>query len=346
MGHHGKIDASWRWPWLSALVLVGVCNCSALYRWEAKMQVVGVVAMSHSPSWDLRPVDGVPKAFVDAAFRARDVVREIKPDVLVVFGPDHARNFFFDMMPAFCIGVEKVNGFGDFETPKGPLRTMPELATFVAQHVEASGFDPALSYNMGVDHGITQPLAVLTPDLSTPVVPIMVSSFGPPLPTLRRCYEFGRSVGEAIRAYEGKGRALIVGSGGLSHWPPSVSPADPTIAPETRDYAINGRPRVAEFNAAREESSKSRRAAGGTGPINEEWDRWLLERLHSGDLEPVLAIDNETLLAETGPGGQEIRSWIAAMGAWGAAAQSIDYAPVPTWITGMGCATAYIKDVA
>jgi 2,3-dihydroxyphenylpropionate 1,2-dioxygenase len=310
------------------------------------MQIVGMVAMSHSPSWDLQPTDGVPKDFVDAVFRARTIVAAARPDVLVVFGPDHARNFFFDVMPAFCIGVERVNGFGDFDSPKGTLPSNPALACFIAERAAQDGFDPALSYNMGVDHGITQPLAALTPDLSVPVVPIVVSSGGPPLPTFARCHAFGHSVGEAVRAYPGEGRAVIIGSGGLSHWPPSVSPADPAVSADTRDYVINGRSRAAEFNAMREESSKSRRAKGGTGPINEEWDRWLLGRLQAGDLDPVLEIDNATLLKKAGTGGQEIRSWIAAFGAWGAAAQSIDYSPVPTWITGMGCATAFLETAA
>ncbi len=310
------------------------------------MQIAGLVAMSHSPSWDLGPADGPPKDYVDAVFAARELVAVAKPDILVVFGPDHARNFFFDMMPPFCIGVDQVNGFGDFGSPKGALPSNPALAGFIAEQVAADGFDPALSYNMGVDHGITQPIAALVPNLAVPVTPIVVSCGGPPLPTLARCHAFGHSVGEAVRRFPGAGRAVIVGSGGLSHWPPSVSPADPAISAETRDYVINGRRRAAEFNAQREQSSLRRRAQGGTGPINEEWDRWLLGRLLAGDMDSILAIDNPTLLEKAGPGGQEIRALIAAMGAWGGAAKSVAYSPVPTWITGMGCATAFVENAA
>lgn len=308
------------------------------------MQIVGMVTMSHSPSWDLGPVDGAPKAYVDAVFAARDMVVAARPDIMLVFGPDHARNFFFDVMPSFCIGVDRVSGFGDFGSPKGELPSDPALARSVADRVAADGFDPALSYNMGVDHGMSQPLAALTPTLDIPVLPVMISTGGPPLPTLARCHAFGRSVGHALRAYDGAGRAVIVGSGGLSHWPPSVSPSDPEVSAETRDYVINGRTRSAEFNAAREASSLGRRAKGGTGPINEEWDRWLLDCLKAGDIEAVLGIDNATLLDKAGPGGQEIRAWIAALGAWGSGVQSTAYAPVPTWITGMGCATAFLED--
>lgn len=310
------------------------------------MQIVGMVAMSHSPSWDLGPVEGDPKPFVEAVFRARAAVAAARPDVIAVFGPDHGRNFFFDVMPTFCIGVEKVQGFGDFGSPAGELPIIAGLGSFVADRVAEDGFDPAQSYNMGVDHGITQPLAALTPDLSVPILPIMISTAGPPLPTLQRCYDLGRSVGKALRAWPGAQRAVVVGSGGLSHWPPSVSPADPDVSAETRDYAINGRASALEFNRAREESSKRRRASGGTGPINTEWDRKVLNHFKDDDLDPLLAIDNATWLAETGPGGNETRTWFAALGAWGAAAQTIDYSPVPTWITGMGCATAFLEIAA
>lgn len=310
------------------------------------MELVGMVAMSHSPSWDLSRQEGPAKPFSDAVFRARERIARIAPDVLVVFGPDHLRNFFFDAMPAFCIGVGDVSGFGDFGSPKGLLPGAQDLAVHIAEQVLAAGFDPALSHAMGIDHGISQPIAALTPALLTPVVPIMVSCQGPPLPSLARCFAFGQAVGDAIRAYPGAGKALVVGSGGMSHSPPSLSPTDPEMTPEMRDYVINGRPRVAEFNAAREASSFKRRAEGGTGPINEEWDRWLLSSMCSGDLGPLLAIDNARLLADGGVGGQELRAWFAALGAWGGPAHTADYAPVPTWITGMGCITAFEGDQA
>lgn len=310
------------------------------------MKLVGMVSMSHSPSWNLEPLEGAPKPYIDAVFRARDRIARIKPDVLVVFGPDHVRNFFFDLMPAFCIGVEDVTAFGDYESPKGPLPIRTDFAAHLAEQVLLAGFDPALSHKMGIDHGISQPIAALTPDLQTPVIPIMISSGGPPLPTLARCHAFGRAVGDAIRSFPGGGSAIVVGSGGLSHWPPSISPADPAITPETRDYLINGRPRVVQFNAEREASSRRRRGSGGAGPINEAWDRWLLSCTRSGDLDEVLALDNATVLNDGGVGGQEIRSWIAALGAWGKPADTADYAPVPSWITGMGCITAFDGEFA
>ena len=44
------------------------------------MELVGLVGMSHSPSWDLSPVEGPAKPYVDAVFRARDQVARLMPD--------------------------------------------------------------------------------------------------------------------------------------------------------------------------------------------------------------------------------------------------------------------------
>lgn len=112
------------------------------------MEIVGFVVMPHSPSCNLQPIEGPGKIYVYAVFRARHAAKAAGADVVAVLGPDHVRNFFFDLMPAFCIGVEEVTGFGDYSSPKGPLPTRPDLASHVATTVIADGFDPALSYRM------------------------------------------------------------------------------------------------------------------------------------------------------------------------------------------------------
>ena len=73
-------------------------------------QIQGFIAISHSPFWNMaEDVDGAGAEFAHAAYRARALVAEHAPDALVVFGPDHFRNFFYDVMPAFCIGFETVD---------------------------------------------------------------------------------------------------------------------------------------------------------------------------------------------------------------------------------------------
>jgi len=300
--------------------------------------IEGLVAISHSPFWDIsQNVQGPGAAFVEGVGRARTQVDAARPDAFVVFGPDHFRNFFYDVMPPFCIGIERVSGFGDYGTPKGELPAAPALGKAIYESVVDSGFDPAFSLSMGVDHGISQPYAVLDPAMKTPMVPIMVNASGAPRPSLRRCYQFGRAVGAAIRASSAAQRVVLLASGGLSHWVRPVSADDPETPNDTRDYTINGRERAVTYSAMRDASLKQRIAEGVDGEVNAEWDRWFLEALASGDLERVFAMPDAELQARAGNGAHEVRTWIAALGAWGGPVGALSYEPVRKWVTGMAC---------
>lgn len=310
-------------------------------------RIEGLVAMSHSPFWDMSPaVSGPGETFVRGVIEARAAVARIKPDALVIFGPDHFRNFFYDVLPPFCIGLETVVAFGDYGTPKGELPLDRALARAIQSGVTEAGFDPAVSLKMGIDHGLSQPYAVLEPSLKTPMVPIMVNASGSPRPAMRRCYDFGKAVGDAIRALPDSKRVLILASGGLSHWVRPVSEEDPGTTAETRDYVINGRERVVEYSAARDASLQERIKQGVDGRVNAEWDRWFLDTLSSGDLSPILALTDDVLQENAGNGSHELRAWVAALGAWGGPVAPIAYEPVRSWVTGMGCLGGFADDVA
>lgn len=305
------------------------------------MEIVGFVAMSHAPFWDLTfNHKGPGERYVAAVSQARDKVAALAPDVLVVFGPDHFRNFFFDSMPPFCVGAGEVEAFGDYDSPKGAISGTPELGRFVVDHVMEQGFDPAISLNMGVDHGVAQPYAAVAGKTAVSILPIMINCSGAAMASMRRCHAFGIAVGEAVRAAPLGGRVVVVGSGGLSHSPPNGSPFLPDLPADRRDYLINGRSRVAAHSAALDALLAERRNSGVNGPVNAEWDAWFLETYASNDIEPLLQLTSGQLLEAAGPGGQEVRNWIAALGAWNGPVDKSVYEPVPSWITGMGVATA------
>lgn len=305
-------------------------------------RIVGMVAMSHSPSWDLQPISqGSGAVFVTAVAEARATVERIRPDAMIVFGPDHFRNFFYDVLPPFCIGVETIEGFGDYSSAKGPLPCAAALGRAIIDYVMDAGFDPAVSLHMSVDHGITQPYQAIDKALTTPIVPIMVNGSGAPRPSFRRCWEFGRAVGAAVAAIPEDLKIIAIGSGGLSHFLPAISADDAGITAETRDYVINGRPRAREYNEMRERSSFERRKKAINGRISEDWDRWFLARMTAGDLEPLFALTPAEIDEQAGNGAQELRAWFAALGAWGGPVKIACYEPVPTWVTGMGCVTGF-----
>jgi 2,3-dihydroxyphenylpropionate 1,2-dioxygenase len=304
--------------------------------------VVGCQNLSHSPFWNIAP-PGSPGApggrFTESVDRLRAAAAGLAPDVAVVFGPDHARNLFYDCMPPFCIGIGRVRGTGDYRTPRGDLPQAGPLAREICAEVTAQGFDPALSLDLGIDHGLTQVYSKLFPALDLPIVPIIVNSGCPPLPSFRRCFDFGHAVGQAIRSAAGTDRVLVIGSGGLSHWPASISAEDPAITPEWRDFLIHGRPRVAELEPIREERARELAAGESTGQVNADWDRALLERLCT-DPGVLGRLDAEDVEGRAGPGALELRTWAAATAAWGGPLEWTAYEPVPEWITGMGMAAS------
>ena len=55
------------------------------------------------------------------------------------------------------------------------------------------------------------------PAADIPVVPVMVNTYFPPVPSPKRCMQFGQALAHAIRQQPGNQRVVIIGSGGLSH---------------------------------------------------------------------------------------------------------------------------------
>ena len=253
-------------------------------------------------------------------------LRDSKPDVLIVFGPDHFRALFYDLMPPFTIGLDRLAGWGDWNTPPGPFRSHPELAKHILNACLAEGFDLAFSHDLKVDHGITQPLQLM--DLTDfPLVPIIVNSIGVPLPLLQRCHGFGAAVGRAVAGFAGELRVAVLASGGLSH--------DPT-APSFEN-ALHGR--TNGFAASRERETNLMKIAGKLqSRINPEWDRHVLNRLKNGEAALVAEeMTEESIFEAAGKGAQEIRTWIALAGAMGDKKMEIlGYEPIDALITGMG----------
>lgn len=240
--------------------------------------------------------------FFGALDRLRDEAVERGVEAVVVLSNEHFTNFFLENFPQTCIGLGEKN-WGPTEEwlpiDKVWIPGHPGLANHIIEHTLRSGFDPAFSHQLELDHGIMTVYYELDHDMKLPLVPIVQNCAVPPLMPVRRAYEFGKAVGDAIRSYAGLQRVAIVGAGGLSHF--------------------IGNPRV--------------------GDIEEDFDRWFLERLEKGELDEVLDLpDSEIELA--GNGTHEIRSWVAVAGAVApTTATTLAYEPVHPWITGMGVAT-------
>lgn len=95
-----------------------------------------------------------------------------------------------------------------------------ELALECARALHREDLDTAISYDMCVDHGNALSLTQLTGALARyDVLPIFLNCAADPRPSMRRSRLFGETVGRFL-ATRGL-RVTIIGSGGLSHDPPT-----------------------------------------------------------------------------------------------------------------------------
>ena len=186
--------------------------------------LVGAFAASHAPllvrEWEAIPAD--QKQRLTGALQALGrKLSAAKPDVLIVVSPDHWSNFFLDNIPAVCIGVGEASEgppeawMKDF--PHKQIPGHPGLALHLAESAMKEGFEPSVSHHLKLDHGVCIPLWRMELERLPRVVPMIVNSIEPPLPSLERCLEWGRVLRKGIDSYEGKLRVAILATGGLSH---------------------------------------------------------------------------------------------------------------------------------
>lgn len=307
---------------------------------------VSLVCMSHSPLMmgALSPSDlSQEEAFFNVVGEAGKWIESQDPELIVVFGPDHFGGLFYDLMPGFVVGAAAHGGY-DWKLEPGDLDVPQDIAMACFRHLSGDGFDPAFSYDLRVDHGTTIPLYKLVGGLATyPVLPIVVNCAAITRPGFRRVREFGASVGRFL-ADLGK-RAVVIGSGGLSHDPPTpvIDLGDEKIV---NRVVRRNEPTPEEF--ARREArvvEMAKAMCRGEGPIlppSEAFDRRFLKHLMAGELETFDGWTDEMMDREAGFGGHEIRCWVAAAAALAAASErapafTLDYYDIiPEWITGMG----------
>ncbi len=172
---------------------------------------------------------------------------EVNPDILVVVGDDQHEWFQSDVQPSFTVfhGDEVINTAYDEEKAS---KMQPGLAismkanhppedhhypvpTSLASHiihqaiqdefdVTSSAAQPSKGNGpIGVGHAVGFIYRRILRDKPVPLVPVLLNTFFPPnQPTPKRCYEFGQSIGRAIRSWGENKRVAVCASGGVSHF--------------------------------------------------------------------------------------------------------------------------------
>jgi protocatechuate 4,5-dioxygenase beta chain len=190
--------------------------------------IVGAITTSHVPAIGRAIDKGLEqdpywKPFFDGYPPARAWLAKARPDVAVIFYQDHGLNFFLDKMPTFAVGAapEYRNADEGWGIPTvKPFRGDPALSWHIIETLVADEFDVTTCQEMLVDHALTLPMALLWPgggDWPVRIVPIAMNHVQHPLPSPRRAYRLGQSVGRALGSWPEDVRLVVIGTGGLSH---------------------------------------------------------------------------------------------------------------------------------
>jgi protocatechuate 4,5-dioxygenase beta chain len=190
-------------------------------------KIMGGLATSHIPAIGGAIHKGIQhepywKPFFDGFPPVQHWLKEVKPDVVVMFYNDHGLNFFLDKMPTFAVGAAAQysnadEGWGIPTLP--PFQGNQDLSWHLIDHLVAHDFDVTTCQEMLVDHACTLPLKLFWPEGPCPVqvVPICINTVQFPLPSAKRVYALGKTIGEAISKWPSDQKVAVVASGGLSH---------------------------------------------------------------------------------------------------------------------------------
>ena len=171
-----------------------------------------------------------------------EVLAEARADVAVIVGNDQMEIFDEDLIPPFSVlwGDTIVNSDYTAERlaslPPGiPISVpghippggavypaAPELGRRIIETAGADGFDVAAMKRLPrneTPHAFGFVYRQLMRDQPMPSVPVLLNTFYPPnQPTVRRCYDFGKSVLRAIQSWNSDARVAFIASGGLTHF--------------------------------------------------------------------------------------------------------------------------------
>jgi 2,3-dihydroxyphenylpropionate 1,2-dioxygenase len=194
--------------------------------------ILGGAMLPHAPQFFTLPdtEDKANVASVQAvAARIGERLKALKPDVWISVSNDHAFQFFQHVCPPFTFHVGG-QAEGEFAGRKFSYRIASELSFQLVRELYRMGFDPAFSSTAEVDYALGIPLSHMTVD--APLLPIFVNAYLPPQPPMERCYVFGRALAQAVERLGV--RAVVVASGGMSHFPGTEQYSNPNLAWDER----------------------------------------------------------------------------------------------------------------
>ncbi len=267
-------------------------------------EVAGVFAASHTPVMlELRRRDSRPPNAMRCSPHFIDSARRIaasRPELLVVISDDHLHNFFLDNFPAVCIGAAESYRHAGGTLAQSRASHVARACRVRGASAERSarfGFDPSFSMELTLDHGILTPLELAGVPAKCPLVPILINCVQPPMPSMKRCMQWGTLLDERDRARSAA---------------PSASRCSRPAASAT--------------------TWRRRAWACSTTTFDFEFVRLLGERdeMRARDVTP------RDHVHEAGNGAEEVRTWLVARGvAGGAPLEILFHKGIADWYTGI-----------
>jgi aromatic ring-opening dioxygenase catalytic subunit (LigB family) len=238
------------------------------------------VGVPHTPYFP-SAAERDPSSRIGVLFnRVKDHLDAARPDVIVVISSDHFVQFFYDNMPAFCVGVID-EAEGPCENSRDmPYYRVPGDAAFgrgLLRYGTTADFDLASSEALRLDHSIMVPLHFLTPRMHVPIVPLYVKGLVQPLPRAQRAFRLGQMLRRFVDRWPGHQRVAIVASGSIS-------------------LTVGG-PKM--------------------GYVDQEWLDTVVDSLREGDVRGLLRRATEKRMLASGNTGGELLCWLAMAGAMG-----------------------------
>ena len=268
-------------------------------------EIVGGFVVPHNPVMYFNP-EGATKEQSDIVYDAyaqmADRIRELKADTAIIIGCDHYILFGTECLPPYVISTGEMEGPVD-QLPgikRAPINTHGALGTHIADHGFNTGFDWTVGRAMNVDHSIGIPHHLMVkPQTDMKTVAVMLACGVDPYLPMKRAWELGENIAEAVASFAGDERIVIIGSGGISH--------------HVGDERM--------------------------GEVNPAFDQKVLDAVAAGDKAAMLGLTDEEILRDGGNGAMEIRTYACAMAATGAHGATVTaYEPIEGWVTGMGFA--------
>lgn len=182
-------------------------------------QIVAAAAAVHAPQLLSRPPHEDPAkldASTDALRAFGNVLDDTEPDAILLIGLDHLETFWLEAVPAFTVVLSPtVTARYMAKSRTVPVHT--ELAGQLLHGVVAQDFDLTYSQEAVLGHAFLTPLEYVVGDRPIPVVPLLVNTYLPPIPSPRRAFALGKAIARAWA--DRPERIAVIASGGMSHFP-------------------------------------------------------------------------------------------------------------------------------